>query len=306
MKNLFFLFIFFFSLSFITKAQTVPDTLLDNKKVEIILEEGNTKSGYLIHDNDTEVKIWSEKFGYLKIPKIQIKEIKYIKDLPDLKVRNKEVTDEDYLHHNAITNSAFAPKRGDVYIRTPYFLVGCLDYGITDKLTVGLDAFYFAALNLNLRYSFRLSEKSKLAVGLGAYYTYFGGSFSTDNSLLSARAIYTFGSEARNFSIGGTFLTNFGRVETGLAHFSSMTKISDRVYFLSDIVFAPSVRSLNIDVNYIGVGFLGIRIKTRRQNRIDLGLANLLMENTYYNHIGVRQFERIFVPLPYIQISYKL
>jgi hypothetical protein len=296
---------FFFLLNFFGAfGQTVPDSLLDNQKVKITLENGISKSGFLIYDTDEELKIWSEDFGFLKVPKIQIRKIEFI----DIKSDNKKSDSEetDYLHHNAMTNSAFAPKKGDFYIRAPYFLAGCVDYGITDNLTVGLDAFYFVLVNLNLRYSFKLSENSKLALSLGSYYTYLVGGFSSDNSMLSARAVYSFGTADKNFSIGGTFLTNFQRAEIGVAHFSNMTRISNRAYFLADLSFAPDLRSLNIDVNYVGVGFIGIRFKTKKDNRIDLGFANIVTEYKQYSYSGGYFYERVFVPAPYVQVSYKL
>jgi hypothetical protein len=304
MKKIQLIFFFFLLNLFSSFGQTVPDSLRDNQRVKITLENGFTKSGYLIHDTDVEVKIWSEEIGFLKIPKLQIKKIEFIEPKADLKKIDSE--ESDYIHHNAITNSAFAPKKGDAYIRAPYYLAGCVDYGITDNFTLGLDAFYFVVVNLNLRYSFKLTDNSKLAFSIGTYYTYIGGGFSSDNSLFSARGVYSFGTADKNFSIGGTFLTNFQRTEIGVAHFSNMTRISNRAYFLADLMFAPDLRSLNIDVNYIGVGFIGIRIKTKKDNRIDLGFANIVTEYKQYSYSGGYFNERIFVPSPYVQVSYKL
>lgn len=306
MKKIFFLFLFIFCQHFFASAQVVPDSISKQPRVTVTLENKMVKTGYLITDTEEEIKIWSEKFGFLKISKIQVKEIVYMDQDQIQKNKNYSTDDSNYVHHNAMTNSAYAPKKGDIYIRAPFYLVGCVDYGITNHLTLGLDAFYFAAVNLNLRYSFDLSEKSKLAVAVGSYYSYIGGVFSSNSALLSARAVYTFGSPDRNISVGGTFITNFRRVETGLVNFSSITKISPRTYFLTDIVVAPSLRSMNLDVNYFGIGFLGIRIKTRKDNRIDLGFANIVTETSYPNFNGNIIHERYYVPAPYVQVVYKL
>lgn len=305
MINKLFCIVFILSFSNVI-AQTIPDSLKDNSRVKIILENKIEKSGFLIHDNDQEVKIWSENFGFLKIQKIQIKEIIFLNDDYYVNKNKLDTNDTNYIHHNAITNSAFAPKKGEFYIRSPYYLNASADYGITDNFTVGFGAFYFIAVNLNLRYSFKFSEKSRLALAVGSYYTYIGGSYSSSSSLFSVRALYSYGTAEKNFTFGGTFLTNFQRIEMAIAHFSSITKISKRTYFLSDISFAPDLRSLGADLSYIGVGFIGIRIKTRKDNRLDIGFANIIMEGFYYNFNGNRIYERYYVPAPYVQLSYKL
>lgn len=298
-------FVFLLSFSNVI-AQTIPDSLKDNPRVKIILENKIEKIGLLIHNNDQDVKIWSENFGFLKIQKIQIQEIVYLNDEYHLNKNNPDTNETDYIHHNAITNSGFAPRKGDFYIRTQYYLNASADYGVTDNFTVGLGAFYFVAVNLNLRYSFKFSEKSRLSLAIGSYYSYLGGSYSNSSSLFSAKALYSFGTPEKNFTIGGTFLTNFHRVETAIVHFSSIHKISKRTYFLSDISFAPDLRSLGADLNYIGIGFFGIRIKTRKDNRLDLGFANIVLESYYFNFNGTRLYERFYVPAPYVQLSYKL
>jgi hypothetical protein len=301
------LLVFLFLLSFTQIfSQDQPDSLKKNSKVKIILENKNEKSGYLVYDSDEEVKIWSEKFGFLKIPKIQIKEIIYLKDdYFETKVE-EDTSATDYIHHYAITNSAFAPKKGDIYIRTQYFVSATADYGVTNNFTIGLGAFYFAAVNLNLRYSFSFSEKSKLGLAVGSYYSYLGGGYSSSSSIFSARATYTYGTPVKNFSIGGTFITNFQRMETGIVQFSSLHKMSKKTYFISDISFAPSLRSISSDLNYIGIGFFGIRIKTKKGNRLDLGFANIFIETSYNTFNGTRIYENLYIPAPFIQLAYKL
>lgn len=300
MKYLVILFVFF-NLS--AWAQNVPDTLKDNKKVLVILENGVEKSGYLIYDNDEEIKIWSEKIGFIKIQKIQIAEIRFTTE------EAKEIKGEsenDYSGFNAITNNAFAPSKGDSYIRTAYFSAGVFDYGLTDDLTLGFDAFFFTAMNVNLRYKFDFSESTRLSLSSGFYYTYLGGGFSSNSALFSARAVFTVGSTDKNFSIGGTFVSNFNRIETGFLTFSSITPVSKRTSFITDFIIAPDLRPVDLDLNYFGLGFLGMRIKTRKGNRLDLGIANILTESTWYNWNGTSYTDRVFVPIPYIQLAYKL
>lgn len=305
MINKLFCFVFLLSFSNVI-AQTIPDSLKDNSRVKIILENKIEKSGFLIHDNHEEVKIWSENFGFLKIQKLQIKEIIFLNEDYNINKNKLDTNETDYIHHNAITNSGFAPKKGDFYIRAPYYLNASADYGVSDNFTVGFGAFYFVAVNLNLRYSFKFSEKSRLSLAIGSYYTYFGGGYSNSSSLFSAKALYSYGTPEKNFTFGGTFLTNFQRIETAIVHFSSIHKISQRTYFLSDISFAPDLRSLGADLNYIGIGFFGIRIKTRKDNRLDLGFANIVLESYYFNFNGTRYYDRVYVPAPYVQLSYKL
>lgn len=294
---------FLFLFTFFVKAQTVPDSLKENQRVNILLENGSHKKGYLVFENDTEIKIWSEEIGFYRISKDKIRKIEYVKI--DTKIRNG-LEESDYIHHNAFTNSALAPRKGELYIRAPLFSSACLDLGITDNLTIGLDAFYFVAMNLNARYKFNLSENTKFSLASGVYYSYLAGGFGPRSTLYSQRAVFTFGGNDKNISLGGIYLTNFKRMEIGVITLSGMLKMNDKNKLLIDILVAPDIRSLNVDATDFSFGFFGIRHQTRKGNRLDLGLANLFFNGYYYSYPSGYVRDRFFMPIPYVQMAFKL
>lgn len=294
-------FIFFCVTGF--AQQQVPDSLKDNQKVKLYFESGSTKSGYLIYDNDTEIKIWSYEVGFLKTSKANLSRIEYLTSNEKIIEENEEIT---FQHAYAFSNSALPPPRGEMYIRMPYYFNGVLDYGITKDLTLGLDVFYLAAMNANLRYRLNFSENSNLSLSVGSYYTYFGGSFSGKSALLSSRIVYTIGDKDKNFSVGANYLTNFNRIELFNATIAICQKIHNRNYFIADLNIAPDLRSINWDLNYIGVGFLGLRIITKKDRCWDVGVSNILTESSYYSYNGNRVLDRFYLPLPYFQYSFKI
>lgn len=297
---LFLLFVLFGITGF---TQQVPDSLKDNQKVKLYFESGSTKSGYLIYDNDTEIKIWSHEVGFLKTNKTNLARIEFLSSDVKIKSENEEIS---FQHAYALTNSALPPPKGEMYIRMPYYFNGVLDYGITKDLTLGLDVFYLAAMNANLRYRINFSENSNLAVAVGSYYTYFGGSFSGKSALFSSRLVYTVGDKDKNFSVGVNYFTNFNRIEIFNATVAICRKIYNRNYFIADLNIVPDLRSINGDLNYFGVGFLGLRIITKKDRCWDLGVSNILTESSYYSYNGNWIHDRFYLPLPYFQYSLKI
>lgn len=154
---------------------------------------------------------------------------------------------EQYVHPDSMISEHdsryfFAPsalplKKNELYYNSLYFLLHDIQYGVTDRLTVGMGTtiiglpIYFTA-----KYSIPLREKSHLAIGnllvAGTYGSNFLGNL--------AFATYTYGDSHSNISIGGGHLYfdpgnfNGGQSSSLVGNLSGIKRAGKYFYFLTE------------------------------------------------------------------------
>jgi len=132
--------------------------------------------------------------------------------------------------------SALPLKKRELYYNSIYFLVHDIQYGVTDRLTIGMGT---TIIGLPIYFTGKLSipinENSHLAVGdllmLGTYGTEFFGNL--------AFATYTYGNRNSNISLGGGYLYfNPGEftqtTSSAVGNISGIVKAGKYFYFLTE------------------------------------------------------------------------
>ena len=132
--------------------------------------------------------------------------------------------------------SALPLKKRELYYNSLYFLLHDFQYGLTDRLTVGMGTtiiglpVYFTA-----KYSIPIQEKSYVAFGnllmLGTYGSNFFGNL--------AYATYTYGSSHSNITVGGGHLyfdsvNNAEQSSSVVGNLSGIVRAGKHFYFLSE------------------------------------------------------------------------
>ncbi|SMG29655.1 hypothetical protein SAMN05661096_01885 [Marivirga sericea] len=221
---------------------------------------------------------------------------------------------EQYIHPDSMISEHdsryfFAPtalplKKSELYYNSLYFLLHDIQYGVTDRLTVGMGTtiiglpVYFTA-----KYSIPLQDKSHFAIGnmlvAGTYGTNFLGNL--------AFGTYTYGDSHSNISIGAGHLyfdpgnSNSGRSSSIVGNLSGIlragkyfyfltenylfnfqnTETADRITSLPDGTFIFQEGEFSVRRN-IWYGLTGIRF-VRKSNELvswQLGLTHLLIVNS--------------------------
>jgi hypothetical protein len=132
--------------------------------------------------------------------------------------------------------SSYNLKKGELYYNTLYFLLHDVQYGISDKFSMGMGTtiggfpFY-----LTPKFTIPVNDKSSFAIGdllmIGTYGTKFTG-----NLLYTT---YTRGGTYNNFTLGLGYLhTGVGDVTNAtnnpVLNFSALLQVSDHIYFITE------------------------------------------------------------------------
>jgi len=132
--------------------------------------------------------------------------------------------------------SALPLKQNELYYNSLYFLSHDIQYGVTDRLTLGMGTTIFGfPFYLTAKYSIPIQENSHLAFGdlamFGTYGTNFFGNL--------AFATYTYGNSHNNFSIGAGHL--YFRPGDGseisssiVGNLSGIVQAGNYIYFLTE------------------------------------------------------------------------
>jgi hypothetical protein len=221
---------------------------------------------------------------------------------------------EQYVHPDSMISEHdsryfFAPsalplKKSELYYNSLYFLLHDIQYGVTDRLTIGMGTTIIGLpVYFTTKYSIPLQEKSHLAVGnmlvAGTYGTNFLGNL--------AFATYTYGDSHSNISIGGGHLyfnpgnSNSGESSSIVGNLSGIARAGKYFYFLTENylfsfrntevarreTFLPDGSILFQQGDYdvrrnIWYGLTGIRF-VRKNNELvswQLGLTHMLIVNS--------------------------
>ncbi|WP_296619818.1 hypothetical protein [Marivirga sp.] len=214
-----------------------------------------TEKGYALEVKDCDDKKLGSVFAGSNLESISNEEkaviILYnlweIIDNPNTTESNPTNTEkEESVHPDSIiaehdSRYFFAPsalplKESELYYNSLYFLLHDFQYGITDRLTVGMGTtiiglpVYFTA-----KYSIPIQENSHLAFGdmlmVGTYGTNFFGNL--------AFATYTYGNSHNNFSIGGGHLlfntrNNTEQSSSVVGNIAGIIRAGKHFYFLTE------------------------------------------------------------------------
>jgi hypothetical protein len=132
--------------------------------------------------------------------------------------------------------SSYNLEKGELYYNSLYFLLHDVQYGITDKFSMGMGTSIMGfPFYLTPKVTFPINQKSSFALGdmliIGTYGTRFTGNL--------LYLTYSRGGRSGNFTVGGGFFTVGGRdiddnVNAPVLNFSALGRISDHIYFITE------------------------------------------------------------------------
>ena len=132
--------------------------------------------------------------------------------------------------------SSYNLEKGELYYNSLYFLVHDVQYGISNKFSMGMGTTIFGIpFYLTPKFTIPVNDKSAFAVGdmliLGTY-----GAKFTGNLLYGT---YTRGGSYNNFTVGGGYLRLGGGDITNVTNapvfnFSSLLQLSGHIYFITE------------------------------------------------------------------------
>jgi hypothetical protein len=214
--------------------------------------DGNEFIGLLVEQNQTEVKLKTEKLGLIAIKRVDIKVMRLI--------TGNKVIDGQYWFDNPQSTryfwqpNAYGLKKGEGYYQNVWIFGNQLSTGLTDHLSVGVGLvplFLFGGAPTPVWITPKVSipvKKDKFNIGVGMLAgTVVAGSNWGDGGgafgILYGTA--TIGSRDRNLSIGlGYGYSNGSWASQPVVTVSFLTRVSDRGYIVSESYVFPTGGSL--------------------------------------------------------------
>ncbi len=197
MKKL--LFIFFSLWCLNAMAQNVKQlTIGNNYSFEI--KDGSNRSGRLDSLNAVYYYINNPSIG---VDRISIKSVSKVKAI---KLNKDGYFSNPHYSRYFFGPSAIPHPKGEVYWNNIWLEYNTIQYGVTDNFSVGMGGLLFTSLSgyptllPNAKYSFKLNEKSHIAVG--GLMLVINTSSKTSSASLPF-VVYTYGDSEVNISFGG-------------------------------------------------------------------------------------------------------
>lgn len=197
MKKL--LFIFFSLWCLNAMAQNVKQlTIGNNYSFEI--KDGSNRSGRLDSLNTVYYYINNPSIG---VDRIIIKSVSKVKAI---KLNKDGYFSNPHYSRYFFGPSAIPHPKGEVYWNNIWLEYNTIQYGVTDNFSVGMGGLLFTSLSgyptllPNAKYSFKLNEKSHIAVG--GLMLVINTSSKTSSASLPF-VVYTYGDSEANISFGG-------------------------------------------------------------------------------------------------------
>ncbi|MCX6204155.1 MAG: hypothetical protein NTY43_07630 [Bacteroidetes bacterium] len=197
MKKL--LFIFFSLWCLNAMAQNVKQlTIGNNYSFEI--KDGSNRSGRLDSLNTVYYYINNPSIG---VDRISIKSVSKVKAI---KLNKDGYFSNPHYSRYFFGPSAIPHPKGEVYWNNIWLEYNTIQYGVTDNFSVGMGGLLFTSLSgyptllPNAKYSFKLNEKSHIAVG--GLMLVINTSSKTSSASLPF-VVYTYGDSEANISFGG-------------------------------------------------------------------------------------------------------
>ena len=197
MKKLLFLFFSLWCLN--AMAQNVKQlTIGNNYSFEI--KDGSNRSGRLDSLNTVYYYINNPSIG---VDRISIKSVSKVKAI---KLNKDGYFSNPHYSRYFFGPSAIPHPKGEVYWNNIWLEYNTIQYGVTDNFSVGMGGLLFTSLSgyptllPNAKYSFKLNEKSHIAVG--GLMLVINTSSKTSSASLPF-VVYTYGDSEANISFGG-------------------------------------------------------------------------------------------------------
>lgn len=213
------------------------------------MNDGNSIIGKLIDKDDNNFYIQSESLGDITLVRGQVKRIKTMIEVAKGKAWFPNPHETRYL----FMPSAFSLAKGEFYYQNTYILFNSINYGITDRFTLGgglsilglFPTILPGQYILTPKYSAPMSDNfhfgGGMLIGLSTYPSFFGADERIEADFGGIMyAMGTLGNRERNLTLGLGFGYAGGEVsETPVITISGMTRIGKKVSFVSENWWVP-------------------------------------------------------------------
>lgn len=274
------------------------------KKPQIITtNDGGVFIGYIEEMNDREVTIVTKDKGRVIIPKYAIKTIETITE--DNYISGEHVRKNRFANKYFLANSALPINKGELSVSTIYYAAVSIDYGVTDKFSIGLSTtLYGMPLTLNLKTSYKIGKQLYLGPEL-----HLGWLWAIPNSFFSYGAMkLTRGTSNNNFTFsGGYLITNIND------NFSSNNNYYSQYYFINGslmkrlnprlalIAEAWGFGNINNKMFPGAVAVLGLKTMKKERSSWTFSFVTFIFQDK-----GVSSTRTFVIPIPFIGWSGKM
>lgn len=266
-----------------TQAQTTPP-----QRWVVETKDGSVIQGVYLGQSDAGIRLLTDSAGEIVIP---MSELKSFRILDERNFRNGEYWFENpnatrYL----FSPSAYSLRKGEVYYQNTYLVINSLNYGVTDRFTIGAGFELISTFSgepiffITPKYSFPISENWNAGAGI----LYANGAIEDFSGLGIGYGIITYGNKDNNATLG----VGFGYVDeevTGKPVFtlSGMRRIGRKSALVTENWVVPAD-------GYYGIYSYGIRFMGEK---ITVDLA-------FLNNADIAS-EVLFIGVPYVDFVVK-
>ena len=196
----YFIFVFILVISAQLNAQT-SKLLTIGSSYTFEIKDGSNRSGRLDSTTTFYYFINNPAIGVDRISKSSVSKIK------EIKLNIQGFFANPHYSRYFFGPSAIAQPKGEFYWNNVLLEYNTIQYGVSENLSVGVGGFLFNSLSGNVimlpnaKYSFKLSEKSHIAIG-GLMAIVHVKSSTSLNSAALPFVVYTYGNSEANLSVG--------------------------------------------------------------------------------------------------------
>ncbi len=277
------LFLFLFLVSCSIFAQTKQKVLILNEYYSFEMMDGNNIVGLLTTKNDTSYIVQSESIGEIVLNRAQVKSVKTMVEVAKGKAWFPNPHDTRYL----FMPTAFTLPKGEAYYQNTYLFLNSINYGVTDRFTMGgglnilglFPTILPGQYMLTPKYSAPISERFHFGGGmlLGMLTTppFFNGNDNVEfnfGGLLYTMG--TWGTREKNFTLGLGYTFYEGEIgRSPLITFSGMTRLRKKLSFVSENWWVTSGQG--VDGEGLGTLFVSYALRIFGEKMsVDLGFVN--------------------------------
>ena len=213
------------------------------------IKDGTNRSGRLDSTTAGYYYINNPAIGVDRISKTNVSKIKEIH-------LNKDGTfSNPHYSRYLFGPSALPQTKGELYWNNVSFEYNTIQFGVTENLSMGVGGFLFTSLSGNLvllpnvKYSFKINEKSHIAVGalIALFHSKMGGGMPSASLPF---LVYTYGDSEANISAGGGWanISDYGWAPKPTSYMAGMKRIARNWVFQGE---AYLLNNTTESTNYI-------------------------------------------------------
>ena len=271
----------------------------------IILElnDGTLIQGKVESVNNKEITLNHKEKGQLVIPKYTVKTQRLAQ--PEDFVRGRLVHRNPHPSRYFYSPSALPMKKNTGYINASYFTVYQGQFGLTNKLSVGITATLFLQpMLINAKWSEKITDKVHVSFGGQVGRLWWG-----DDAVVSlAFGNVTFGDAEENITVNlGYGSRSKDKNGIGVSSFCMNKRLSEGISLVGEFFYIDGKA-----MDPIVMGGPGIRIYTGKKAAWDIGVMVFRQENKYdvfdYSQQKIIQKKELnlLFPLPFFGVTYKI